>query len=448
MASHARAAQREWEAAGFDQRGRVLRRAQQWMLDNPERVIETVVSETGKTVEDAQLADLGYTMTALGFWAKHGPKYLADERVPSWNNPLAVGKKLVIRYAPIGVVGVIGPWNFPIANSFGDCIPALAAGNAVILKPSEVTPLSSLLMEEMMRECGLPEHVFSVATGDGSTGGALIDQVDCVMFTGSTKTGKAVMKAAAEALIPCYLELGGKDPMVVCADANIERAANAAAFYSLNNAGQVCISVERVYVEEPVYDEFVQKVADSVRGLRQGPPAGEGSVDVGAVIFPPQVETVDEHVRDAVEKGRGGGGTTGERLGVRAPGQRVDLRCQTRRGAGAADRGRRRVRQRRPGQLHRAEPADGGLEGLRTGDPPRSERDPQVHQGPIAVGNPSGAQARAVHVPVQAAPNAAVAACVQAAVRAAAACLSQSSTTTSHRPMRISPQRGSTTCCP
>jgi acyl-CoA reductase-like NAD-dependent aldehyde dehydrogenase len=303
LAARARAARPAWESSGFDGRGRVLRRAQQWMLDNAERVIETVVSETGKTYEDAQLADLGYTMTALGFWARQAPKYLADERVPSWNNPLAVGKKLVIRYAPIGVVGVIGPWNFPIANSFGDCIPALAAGNSVILKPSEVTPLSSLLMEEMLRECGLPDHVFQVATGDGSTGAALTGVVDCVMFTGSTKTGKAVMKAAADALIPCYLELGGKDPMVVCADANIDRAANAAAFYSMNNAGQVCISVERAYVEAPVYDEFVEKVSENVRGLRQGPPEGEGTVDVGAVIFPPQAETVDEHVRDALAKG-------------------------------------------------------------------------------------------------------------------------------------------------
>jgi acyl-CoA reductase-like NAD-dependent aldehyde dehydrogenase len=266
-------------------------------------VLDTVVSETGKTYEDAQLADLGYTMTALGFWAKQGPKYLADERVPSWTNPLAIGKKLVIRYEPLGVIGVIGPWNFPIANSFGDCIPAMMAGNSVILKPSEVTPMSSLLMEDMLRECGLPSGVFQVATGDGSTGAALIGQVDCVMFTGSTRTGKAVAKTAADALIPCYLELGGKDPMLVCADANIDRAANAAAFYSMNNAGQVCISVERVYVEEPVYDEFVQKVSDSVRQLRQGAPDGEGSVDVGAVIFPPQVETVDDHVRDALAKG-------------------------------------------------------------------------------------------------------------------------------------------------
>ena len=303
MAQRGRTAQPGWEALGFDGRSRVLRRAQKWMFDNADRVLDTVVSETGKTYEDAQLADFGYTASALGFWAKQAEGYLADERVPSWNNPLAVGKKLIIRYAPLGLVGVIGPWNYPIANSFGDCIPALAAGNSVILKPSEVTPLSSLLMAEMMRECGLPEDVFQVATGDGSTGAALIAEVDCVMFTGSSRTGKAVMRAAAEALIPCYLELGGKDPMIVCADANLDRAANAATFFSMNNGGQVCISVERCYVEAPVYDEFVAKVTDNVRKLRQGEPTGVGTVEVGAVIFPPQLDIVEDHVKDAVAKG-------------------------------------------------------------------------------------------------------------------------------------------------
>ena len=161
LAARARQAQPGWEAMGFDGRAKVLRRAQKWMLDNAERIIAVVVSEAGKTHEDAQLADFGYPVSALGFWAKEAPKYLADERVPSWNNPLAAGKKLVLRYAPVGVVGVIGPWNYPITNNFGDCIPALAAGNSVILKPSEVTPLSSLLMEQMMRECGLPEGVFA-----------------------------------------------------------------------------------------------------------------------------------------------------------------------------------------------------------------------------------------------------------------------------------------------
>jgi acyl-CoA reductase-like NAD-dependent aldehyde dehydrogenase len=304
MVARGRAAQPGWAALGFEERGRVFLRAQKWMLDNADRVIDVVASETGKTVEDVQLVDLGYTVSALGFWAKQGPKYLADERVASWKNPTTLGRKLVIRYAPLGVVGVIGPWNFPISNSFGDAIPALVAGNAVVLKPSEVTPLSSLLMEEMLGQCGIPDGVFQVATGDGSTGAAVIGEVDCVMFTGSTATGRKVAQAAAAALIPCYLELGGKDPMIVCADADVERAANAASFYSMNNAGQVCISVERVYVEAPVYDEFVERVTDNVRALRQGAPdGGPGTVDVGAVIFPPQIEIVDAHVRDAVDKG-------------------------------------------------------------------------------------------------------------------------------------------------
>jgi acyl-CoA reductase-like NAD-dependent aldehyde dehydrogenase len=303
MAARARAAQPQWAAIGFPGRARVMRRAQKWMLDNADRVLDTVVSETGKAYEDAQLADLGYTSVALGFWAKEAEGYLADERVSAWNNPLMAGKKLIVRYEPHGLVGVIGPWNFPIANSFGDCVPALMAGNAVILKPSEVTPLSSLLMAEMLRDCGMPDDVFQVATGDGQTGAALIASVDCVMFTGSTRTGTKVMQAAAERLVPCYLELGGKDPMVVCADADVDRAANAAAFYSMNNAGQVCISVERCYVEEPVYDAFVDKVTETVRGLRQGPATEPGAVDVGAVIFAPQLDIVSGHVDDAVQKG-------------------------------------------------------------------------------------------------------------------------------------------------
>jgi acyl-CoA reductase-like NAD-dependent aldehyde dehydrogenase len=302
IVARARAAQPAWEALGFEGRGRILVRAQKWLMDNADRVIGTIVSETGKTYEDAQLAEISYVGAAFGFWAKNAPEYLADEKVRS-ANVLVKGRRLIVRYQPIGVVGVIGPWNFPLSNSFGDCIPALAAGNAVVLKPSEVTPLTSLMMEEALRECGMPEDVFQVATGDGPTGAALVDEVDFVMFTGSTKTGKKVMERAAKTLTPVSLELGGKDPMLVLADADLERAANAAAYYSMNNGGQVCISAERVYVEEGVYDEFVAKVTDKVRALRQGPSEGPGSSEVGAVIFPPQLDIIEDHVQDAVKKG-------------------------------------------------------------------------------------------------------------------------------------------------
>ncbi len=302
VVARARAAQPAWEALGFEGRARILKRAQKWTLDNAERIARTIVSENGKAYEDALLAEVGYAAGAFGYWAKNAPKLLADEKVRS-SSPSVFGRKLVIRYAPVGVVGVIGPWNYPLNNSFGDCIPALAAGNACVLKPASLTPLTSLLMAEGLRECGLPEDVFIVAPGSGSVGAELIDHVDFVMFTGSTQVGKKVMERAAQTLTPVGLELGGKDPMLVLADADTERAANAAVHYSMQNGGQTCISVERVYVEEPVYDEFVAKVEEKMRGLRMGVPGGPGEVDVGAITSPPQMDLIDGHVQDALAKG-------------------------------------------------------------------------------------------------------------------------------------------------
>jgi acyl-CoA reductase-like NAD-dependent aldehyde dehydrogenase len=302
LARAARAAQPAWEALGFEGRGRVLRRAQKWLVDNSDRVIQTIVSETGKTYEDALIAEVMYGANAFGFWSKHAPRFLADERVKS-ASPLLKGKKLMMRYRPLGLVGVIGPWNYPLTNSFGDCIPALAAGNAVILKPSEVTPLTSLLLADALRECGMPDGVFTVATGRGATGAALIDEVDMINFTGSTATGRKIMMRAAETLTQVSLELGGKDPMIVLADADLERAANHAVYYSMFNGGQTCVSVERVYVEAPVYDEFVAKVTEKARALRNDRSTGPGTADVGSMTFPPQVEIVERHVQDARDKG-------------------------------------------------------------------------------------------------------------------------------------------------
>src|SRR3954469_14861810 len=295
MVHHAREVQPAWEALGFDGRARILRRAQKWVVDNTERIVETIVSETGKTWEDAFAAEVAYAAAGFGFWAKHAPQYLADEKIRT-SSPFVLGRKLVVRYRPVGVVGVIGPWNYPLTNSFGDCIPALAAGNAAVLKPATATPLTSLLMFECLRESGLPEGVFQVAIGRADTAEALIDEVDMVMFTGSTVTGRKVAERAARTLTPVSLELGGKDPMIVLADADLERAANAATYYSMQNAGQTCISVERVYVEAPVYNAFVDKVTQKVKALRQGVPAGPGSVDVGAVTFPKQLDIVSGHV--------------------------------------------------------------------------------------------------------------------------------------------------------
>lgn len=302
LVQRARRAQPGWEALGFEGRAQLMYDLRYWLVQNRERLIRTVIAENGKTREDALLAELWYVCDSLGFWAKNASKYLADERVRS-HSPLLLGKKIIVRYRPYGVVGVIGPWNYPLTLGFGDAIPALMAGNSVVIKPSEVAPLATLMVADALRACGFPEDVMPVATGRGETGAAVIDHADMIMFTGSPATGKKVMARAADRLIPVSLELGGKDPMIVLKDANLERAANLAVQWAMSNSGQICMAVERVYVEEPVYDEFVSKVVGKVRRLRQGVPGEPGAVEIGALTFPPQIEIVERHIKDAVDKG-------------------------------------------------------------------------------------------------------------------------------------------------
>ncbi|HEY1537771.1 MAG TPA: aldehyde dehydrogenase family protein [Solirubrobacteraceae bacterium] len=302
LARHGRGAQPGWQALGFDGRARVLLRMRKWLMDNADRVVAKIVAETGKTYEDAYMIELVYIAGALTYWAKHAEDFLADERV-SVSTLAVTGKKLVTRYEPLGLVGVIGPWNYPMLNSFGDCVPALMAGNSVILKPSEFTPLTSLLLAEGLEQAGLPAHVFQVATGRGATGSALVDAGDMIMFTGSTATGRKVMARAAQTLTPVSLELGGKDPMIVLADADLERAANAAVYYSMFNGGQTCISVERVYVEEPVYDDFLARVVEKVSAIRQGASTGPATAEVGSMTTAAQLDIVERHVADALAKG-------------------------------------------------------------------------------------------------------------------------------------------------
>jgi acyl-CoA reductase-like NAD-dependent aldehyde dehydrogenase len=302
LVAQAREAQPAWEALGFEGRAKVLYRARKWLVDNRDRVARTIVEETGKTREDAMLAEVLFIADSFGYWAKSAPKHLKDEKVRS-HSPFMLGRKLVVRYQPRGVVGVIGPWNYPLTNCFGDGIAAFAAGNAVVFKPSEVTPLATMLMQECMRAAGMPDGVMQVATGRGGTGAALIEHVDYVMFTGSVATGRKIAAEAAKTLTPHSLELGGKDPMIVLADADLERAANGAVFWGMANGGQICQAIERVYVEEPAYDEFLSKVVEKTRALRQGVPGEPGAVDIGAVTFGPQLDTIKDHIDDAVEKG-------------------------------------------------------------------------------------------------------------------------------------------------
>ena len=255
MVALAREAQPIWAAIGFEGRAEVLLAAREWMVANGERIVRRSAPRpvAPPTKPSSPSSPTGSRARVLG---KEAPVYLADEEIES-ASPFVRGRRLSVRYAPLGVVGVIGPWNFPLNNSFGDCIPALAAGNAVVLKPSEVTPLTSLLMAEMLAECGIPDGVFQVATGRGETGAALIDGVDYGHVHRLGRDRQEGDGAGGRDADAGRLELGGKDPMIVLADADIERAANAAVAYGLNNSGQVCISVERIYVEEPVHDEFV-----------------------------------------------------------------------------------------------------------------------------------------------------------------------------------------------
>lgn len=292
-----RAAQPAWEAIGFAGRKRWLEGLRDWILANQDRLDDLMQQETGKVRADAGL-EAFYCLEAINFWIDQGPKFLADEVVTP-HNPLLRAKRSKIVHRPYGVVGIIAPWNFPVILSLGDALPALMAGNAVVIKPSELTPLTLI---EMVRgwseDVGAPD-VLAIVNGMADTGGALVDESDYVQFTGSERTGKIVMKRAADTLTPVSLELGGKDPLIVTRDADLERAANATAWGGLLNTGQICISIERVYVEEPVYDEFVEKLRAKVEDLRQGADANGYTAEVGAMTSPAQTEIVSAQVEDA-----------------------------------------------------------------------------------------------------------------------------------------------------
>jgi acyl-CoA reductase-like NAD-dependent aldehyde dehydrogenase len=296
-----RANQPEWEAIGIEGRYHWLGRLRDWMLDNIEEISDTVQAETGKVRGDIS-AEIFYVTDLINFYGAKAAKFIADEAIRP-HSPLVAAKKLLIRYRPHPVVGVISPWNFPLAMGLGDSIPALQAGAAVVVKPSEFTPLSMIeVVAAWKRQLGAPE-VFDCVQGTGETGGAVIDHVDCVQFTGSDRTGRKVMARAAETLTPVSLELGGKDPMIVLDDADVDRAANAAAWGGMVNSGQLCISVERIYVEEPVYDEFVAKLTRQVGSLRQGADGRRPEKDVGAMTSPNQSAIVEDHVNDALAGG-------------------------------------------------------------------------------------------------------------------------------------------------
>jgi succinate-semialdehyde dehydrogenase/glutarate-semialdehyde dehydrogenase len=294
----ARKAQPDWAALGVAERGRVLQRAVRILLQRQDEFVAVLRRETGKPEAEALAVEVLAACDALTFYAKRAKRILADRTVPVH---LMKSKKLRISYRPLGVVGIITPWNFPFLLSLNPTAQALMAGNAVLLKPSEVTPFSGQLVEELLRGAGLPEGVFQCLLGDGETGRALVEAgCDKISFTGSVATGRRVAEACGRQLVPCTLELGGKDPMLVCEDADLERAAAGAVYGAFANSGQVCVSTERVYVVDRVADEFVRKVVEKTAELRQG---AEGEADVGPMIQAAQLEIVERHVADAVAHG-------------------------------------------------------------------------------------------------------------------------------------------------
>jgi len=310
-----RAAQADWEAMGIEGRYHWLGKLRDWVLDNRDRVLDTMQRETGKVRADAS-NEPAYIAELINFYGAKASKFIGEQRVRP-HSPLLAAKKLRVQYRPHPVVGIISPWNFPLILSLGDAIPALQAGAAAVIKPSEFTPLGlAEVVEAWKREIGGPD-VLECVQGVGETGGALVDAVDFVQFTGSDRTGRKVMARAAETLTPVSLELGGKDPMIVLADADLDRAANAAAWGGMMNSGQICMSVERIYVEEPAYEEFLAKLTAEVGKLRRGPDDASNPKEMGAMTSPNQTAIVEDHVNEAL--GSGARALTGGRR-VKGPG--------------------------------------------------------------------------------------------------------------------------------
>ena len=297
IAAGLRQAQREWEARGAAGRAKVLARFAVWMGEHRDEIEALLIKETGKSATDAA-QEVPLLIMIASYYIKTMEKALAPEKRPAALPFLAI-KKVTVHYRPRPVVAIVAPWNYPVANLLMDGIAALAAGCAVLLKPSERTPLTAELLLRGWIDSGAPE-VMAIVQGAREAVEAVVDNADYIQFTGSSATGAKVMERAARRLTPISLELGGKDPMIVLDDADVELAAHAAVWGAMFNAGQTCVSVERVYVLESVYDAFVDAVVRDVKNLKMG--AGEG-YDFGAQIDDSQVAVTERHVADAIARG-------------------------------------------------------------------------------------------------------------------------------------------------
>jgi acyl-CoA reductase-like NAD-dependent aldehyde dehydrogenase len=304
VVARARAVQPAWARTTFAERRAVLRDLLTAIIEQQDEICRLASKDSGKTMVDALLGEVFPVCEKIRYALSHGEKDLSPEPRPSG---FLMHKKAWVEWSPLGVVGVICPWNFPFHNIYCPMVPALFAGNAVVCKISEHTSWSAEALVKVVRDVlqkrGHDPDLVQYVTGYGETGAALVGSgVDKVFFTGSPQNGAKVMKTASETLTPVVLELGGKDPMIVCDDANVDHAVRQAMLGVYTACGQMCVGAERIYVFDAVYDEFVAKVTEKVRALRQGPPQ-DGLVDVGAMTMPGQLDILDRLVKDAVAKG-------------------------------------------------------------------------------------------------------------------------------------------------
>ncbi len=296
--SRARAAQPAWEQLGVRARARLLRDWADAMWNDRDHLMALIRRETGKSLPSA-FVEVAVLDNITNYYARRAPSILRPQRRGA---VFPLVQRTRVYFRPYGVAGFITPWNYPYFNGLSDLIPALIAGNAAVLKPSEITPYVALYAVEVMHKVGVPTDVIQVVTGDGSTGRALVDCVDIIHVTGSTATGRKVAQRAAERLIPCSLELGGKDPLIVLNDANLNAAVAGTLRSALENAGQACISIERVYVEAGIYDAFVERTLEAVREYTVGKEDDLG-VCMGCMTNERELLRTEMHIRDAVEKG-------------------------------------------------------------------------------------------------------------------------------------------------
>lgn len=294
--TRARAAQPAWASRDIKARIKDLQRWSDLVWEHQEEIIALIRRETGKPHLTAFVEPFA-TDNTVHYYAKNAPKLLRPQTRRSF---LPFIHKARVHYKPHGVVGIISPWNFPFNLPFMDAIPALIAGNAVIFKPSEVTPYSVEYGVELMHRAGIPADVVQVVQGDGATGAALVDHVDYIGFTGSTATGLKVAQRAVERFIPYSLELGGKDPAIVLNDADVEHAAADMVRGAFDNNGQFCMSVERVYAEAGIYDDLVARIADYAGQYTVGT---HDSAHTGSFTNERELLRAEAHIKDAVEKG-------------------------------------------------------------------------------------------------------------------------------------------------